>query len=280
VISPTPVRARVPDARRTELGALYRIALAVQRAVREAAGSPHRADVVAMGADGTPTEELDRLAESEILRTLDAEGLDWNVVSEEAGRVSRGGSLTLVVDPIDGTSNALRQLPFSTVSLALGSRDLAGIEVGLVRDLDRDTTYWGVRDRGAFRDGRPIRTRPWKQGSELLFVNLGHVSTARSVKLAGTARRIRSIGCASLEIAMVAQGSADAYLFENAAESRNLRATDIAAAYRILLEAGGGASTATGEPLGSFPLGVERRTSVLAWGDAAYGREFGRGASG
>jgi fructose-1,6-bisphosphatase/inositol monophosphatase family enzyme len=275
MISPAPVRARVPDARRTELDALFRIALAVQRAVREAAGSPHRADVVAMGADGTPTEELDRVAESEILRTLDAEGLDWNVVSEEAGRVARGGSRTLVVDPIDGTSNALRHLPFSTVSLALGTRDLAGIDVGLVRDLDRGTTYWGVRDRGAYRDGRPIRTRPWAARGGLLFVNLGHVASARAVKLAGSSRRIRSIGCASLEMTMVAQGSADAYLFENAAEARNLRATDIAAAYRILLEAGGGASTAQGEPLGSFPLGVERRTSVLAWGDPAFGREFG-----
>jgi len=258
---------------------LFRIALAVQRVVREAAGSPHRADVVAMGADGTPTEELDRLAESEILRTLDAEGLDWNVVSEEAGLVARGGRWTLVVDPIDGTSNALRHLPFSTVSLALGSQDLAGIEVGLVRDLDRGTTYWGVRGGGAFRDGRPIRTRAWNGKGELLFVNLGHVATPRAVRLAGSARRIRSIGCASLEMTMVAQGAADAYLFENSVEARNLRATDIAAAYRILLEAGGGASTATGAPLGDFPLGVERRTSVFAWGDPAYGREFGKEAS-
>ena len=88
------------------------------------------ADVVAMGADGTPTEELDRLAETEILKVLDAEGVDWNLLSEEIGYVSRGGQNTLVVDPIDGTSNALRGLPFSTVSLALGRRDLASIEVG------------------------------------------------------------------------------------------------------------------------------------------------------
>jgi fructose-1,6-bisphosphatase/inositol monophosphatase family enzyme len=66
---------------------------------------------------------------------------------------------------------------------------------------------------------------------------------------------------------MVAQGSADGYLFENHPASRNLRATDIAAAYRIVLEAGGSMRDVAGDPLDAFPLGVERRTSVFAFGD-------------
>jgi len=254
---------------RTELEVLYRISVAVQQVVRDAEGSPHRADVVAMGADGTPTEELDRLAESEILRVLDAEGVDWNLLSEEIGPVSRGGQSTLVVDPIDGTANALREIPFSTVSLALGRRDLGGIEVGLVRDLNRGTTYWAARGQGAFRDGRRIHTRAWTPRSEIFFVNLGRPSAERSARLAMKSRRIRSLGCASLEILMVAQGSADGYFFENTPDTRNLRVTDIAAAYRILLEAGGGMSDARGQSIEGFPLTVERRTSVFAWGDSA-----------
>jgi NAD+ kinase len=254
---------------RSELEVLYRISVAVQQVVREAEGSPHRGDVVAMGADGTPTEELDRLAETEILKALDAEGVDWNLLSEEIGHVSRGGESTLVVDPIDGTSNALRNLPFSTVSLALGRRDLSGIEMGLVRDLHRGTTYWAARGQGAFRDGRRIRTRTWNARSEIFFVNLGRPSTERATRLAAKSRRIRSLGCASLEILMVAQGSADGYFFENAPETRNLRVTDVAGAYRILLEAGGGVGDATGHSIDAFPLTVERRTSVFAWGDPA-----------
>lgn len=249
---------------------LYRISVAVHQVVRDAAGSPHRADVVAMGADGSPTEELDRLAETEILKALDAEGVDWNLLSEEIGHVARGGKDTLVVDPIDGTSNALRNLPFSTVSLALGRKDLEGIDIGLVRDLHRGTTYWAVRGQGAFRDGRPIRTRTWNPRSEIFFVNLGRPATERAARLAVKSRRIRSLGCASFEMLMVAQGSADGYFFENAPEARNLRATDVAAAYRILLEAGGGLGNAHGEPIGSFPLTVDRRTSVFAWGDPKF----------
>jgi fructose-1,6-bisphosphatase/inositol monophosphatase family enzyme len=255
-----------------ELEVLYRTSVRVHRVVRDARSSPHRADVVAMGADGTPTEELDRLAESEILRVLDAEGVDWNLLSEEIGHVARGGRRTLVVDPIDGSHNALRNQPFYAVSLALGAGSLAGIDVGLVRDLHHGTTWWASRGSGAFKDGRPITTRPWNARTETVFVNLGSNASERSVRLAGKARRVRSLGCASQELLMVAQGSADGYLFENHTESRNLRATDVAAAYRILLEAGGGMTDAHGNPLDDFPLQVERRTSVFAWGDPAFGR--------
>ncbi len=252
---------------RRDLEVLYRVALAVHRIVRDAGTSPHRADVVAMGADGSPTEELDRLAEAEILKVLSAEKVDWNLISEEAGAVSRGGRRSLVVDPIDGTMNALRHLPFSTVSLALGEENLAGVEVGLVHDLFRGTTWWAVRGEGAFVDGRPIRTRPWLPRGEVFFANLGTRATERAVRLAGKSRRIRSLGCASFEMLMVAQGSADAYFFENSDPQRNLRATDIAAAYRILGEAGGGVTDSHGAPVESFPLNVEARTSVFAWGD-------------
>jgi len=260
-----------------ELETLFRIGLAVQQVVRDAESSPHRADVVAMGADGSPTEELDRLAEAEIRRVMEEEGVDWDLVSEEIGHVRRGGDRTLVVDPIDGTTNALRNLPFSTVSLALGRNDLSGIDLGLVRDLYRGTTYWAVRGGGAFRDGRPIRTRPWTGRGEVFFVNLGSLATERAHRLGAKARRIRSLGCASFELLMVAQGSADGYLYENTAENRNLRATDIAAVYRILTEAGGGLTDARGGSLDTFPLGVERRTSVFGFGDMAFAQKAKEG---
>jgi len=257
---------------------MFRIASSVHQVVRDAAGSPRRADVVAMGADGSPTEEIDRIAEAEILRVMNDEGVRWNLLSEEIGLVPRGGDRTLVVDPIDGSTNALRNLPFSTVSLALGRDTLEGIELGVVRDLYRGTTYWAARGEGAYRDGERIRTRPWIPRAGLLFLNLGEHASERAVTLAGKVRRVRSLGCASFEMLMVAQGSADGYLFENQPEGRNLRATDIAAAYRILAEAGGTVADVAGGSLAEFPLGVERRTSVLAVGDPAIAASL-RGAA-
>ncbi|HXQ94555.1 MAG TPA: inositol monophosphatase family protein [Thermoplasmata archaeon] len=260
----------MPDPRPHDLEVLFRVAQAVHAGFRQSSTSPHRADVVAMGADGSPTEEVDRIAEAQILACLDAEGVDWDVLSEEAGLVRRGGSQVLVVDPIDGSHNALRGLPYATVSLGLGSTDLGGIETAVVRDLSRGVTYWAERGRGAFRNGHPLRTRGWSQRSELFFLNLGRHATPRVVQLAARARRVRSLGCASLEMLAVAEGAADAYVFENDTSTRNLRVTDIAAAYRILVEAGGEATDVEGRPLARFPLTLSERTTVFAWGDAEF----------
>jgi NAD+ kinase len=266
----------VPD---PELEVLFRIAQAVHQTVRQSMTSPHRADVVAMGADGSPTEELDRVAEGQILSVLEAERIDWDILSEEVGLVRRGGDRLLVVDPIDGSHNALRSMPFSTVSLALGRGNLDGIEKGVVRDLFHGTTYWATRGGGAFRDGRRIFVRPWEVRSELFFVNLGRHSTKAALEIAERGRRVRSLGCASLEMAMVAQGSADAYYFENDTVQRNLRVTDIAAGYRILREAGGGVTDAMGQPVGAVPLDLDQHTSVLAYGDAKFAASRREGAA-
>ncbi|HEV2230996.1 MAG TPA: inositol monophosphatase family protein, partial [Thermoplasmata archaeon] len=208
-----------------ELDILFRLAYSVHRAVDRARHSPGRATVVGMGAFGSPTEEIDRAAEAQVLSSLEAEGVDWDVLSEEAGLVRRGGRRTLVVDPVDGSHNALRGLPFATVSLALGSKNLEGVDIGVVHDLFRGQTYWAVKGRGAFRDGHRIRPRRWTAPSELFLLNLGRHATARSVALAGKGRRTRSLGCASYEMALVAEGGADAYFFENDTPGRNLRVT-------------------------------------------------------
>jgi fructose-1,6-bisphosphatase/inositol monophosphatase family enzyme len=259
-----------------ELDTLFRISARVQSRVREEITAPHRADVVAMGADGSPTEEIDRVAEGEILSALEQEGLPWDLLSEEIGLVRRGGERVLVVDPIDGSHNALRDIPLYSLSMALGRADLNGIELAVVRDFSHGTTFWARRGEGAFRDGRPIRTRRWDQRSELFMVNLGRHSTPRAVALAGKGRRIRSFGCASLELVTVAHGGADAYIFENDTERRNLRITDIAAGYLIVIEAGGGVSDVSGREIGTLALDLDRHTSVFAWGDP----EFARQASG
>ena len=266
------VRAPMPSDPSADLEVLFRIASTVESVVREHSQSPRRADVVGQGASGPPTERIDQAAEQAVLARLDVEGVTWDFLSEEVGLVRRGGGPLLVVDPIDGSHNALNGLPFASVSMALGRDTLGSIETGVVHDLYRRRTYWATRGRGAFRDGWPIHVRPWNPKLDLFFVNLTRHTTPRSVDHVRRARRVRALGCASLETAQVAEGTGDAYWFENREESLNLRVTDIAAAYRILIEAGRGASDAQGRPLESFPLTVERRTSFFGWGDPVLAR--------
>ena len=114
-------------------GLLLELADAVQRAVAQMEGDP--GEIVGRGADGAPSARIDQAAEAAVLRVLEYEGSSLNVLSEEAGFVGRKGDSTLVLDPIDGTHNAVRGVPAYSVSLAIGQTALSDIEEGLVRDL-------------------------------------------------------------------------------------------------------------------------------------------------
>lgn len=250
----------------SDLETLVRLSYAVHNAVRQVLSSPHKEREVAMGASGSPTAELDRVAEAQVLSFLEQERVPWNVLSEELGFIDRGGKDLLVLDPVDGSHNALRGLPFATVSMALGREKLSDVRVGLVHDIDTGLTFWATQGGGAWMDGRKLTTRPWVPHEELFFVNLGANASPRAHAIAQRSRRVRSLGCASFEIAMVAQGGADGYFSENAPANLNLRVTDIAAAALILREAGGGVADSHGRPL-DLLLNLENRTSLLAWAD-------------
>jgi fructose-1,6-bisphosphatase/inositol monophosphatase family enzyme len=249
-----------------DLELLVRLSYAVHNAVRQALTSPHRERQVAMGASGSPTAELDRIAEAQVLSALEEEGIHWNVLTEELGYIDRGGKDLLVVDPVDGSHNALSDLPFATVSLALGKEMLSDVRAGVVLDLDTAIIYWATKGGGAWLNGRRLSTRPWVPHEELFFVNLGANASSRAHALAQRARRVRSLGCASFEMSMVAMGGADGYFSDSQPTSLNLRVTDIAAAQLIVREAGGGIADSHGRPV-DLPLSLEHRTSLLAWGD-------------
>ncbi len=258
-----------------ELETLVRIGDAVQETFRAASRSPQQAREVGMGASGNPTAELDRVAEARVLSWLEHENVSWNLLSEELGFVDRGGEDVLVVDPVDGSHNALSGIPCATVSLALGRERLSDLRVGVVQDLFLGRTHWALRGRGAYLDGVRVSTRPWRPGHDLLMVNLGANATPRAHRAALSVRRVRALGCASLEMAHVAQGASDGYFSDNDPGEKNLRVTDIAAGYLLVREAGGGVHAPGAGPL-DLPLDLSTRTPLLAWGDARF-LEQGRG---
>ena len=92
---------------------------AAASSIREMAGSRAAAEMVRMGADGTPTKSIDRAAEDAVLDTLRASGLGFRVLSEEAGEalIGDGEDYFLHLDPLDGTFNAIAGIPFYSVSI-------------------------------------------------------------------------------------------------------------------------------------------------------------------
>src|SRR5439155_24947184 len=113
-----------------------------------------------IGADGTPTKMVDDLAEREIVSILKRSKKDrMNLLSEEAGYVDLDGEKLLVADPIDGTTNAVRGIPFYCVSLAIGTKDLSDVEAGIVMNLCTGDRFEALAGKGATRNGKPLRVR-------------------------------------------------------------------------------------------------------------------------
>lgn len=243
---------------------LLELADAVQQAVEGIAEDP--GEVLGRGADGAPSTRIDRVAEAAVLRVLDYEGTRIDVLSEEAGFVDRGGEATLVLDPIDGTHNALRGVPAYSVSMAIGRSRLSDVQEGLVRDLVSGATYYAAKGQGAKLGGRPIHTHPYDPTDLLVSVYLGSNAHPDAARVAARARRVRNLGAASLDLCLVARGAADAYYMHSALVETKLRAVDIAAGVLIVREAGGLVLDLGGSTL-DLPLSATARTDLVAVGD-------------
>ncbi|MCG7845248.1 MAG: hypothetical protein MIO90_07450 [Methanomassiliicoccales archaeon] len=227
-----------------------------------------RAAEVGMGADGTPTCRIDQVAEEALLQLMDQRNVPLNVLSEEGGMIDRGYDRTLVMDPVDGTYNALMAIPFYSVSLAVCTNSMNDASHGIVRNLVTDDTFYAEKGKGATWNGRRIRVRPFDQVNSVLMVYLGKFSSAATTAVVHKTRRTRSMGCSSLEMCLVAAGLADGFYLNSDVYERSLRVVDIAASALILREAGGELYDMQGNIL-DMALDLKVRANCLAVGDAA-----------
>lgn len=221
---------------------------------------------VGMGASGSPTSKIDKFAEDAVLEFLDNENIKLNVLSEEVGFVDRGHKDVLVLDPIDGTLNCVRGIPFFSVSMAIGRKSMLDCEYALVRNLASGDIYYARRGGGAEMNGHRIATAKYHEdGIFIVYDNKDAApQTADVMKLV---RKGRSFGAASLEMCLVAQGAAQALYMNSSRFERQIRVVDIAASSLILREAGG--EVVDLETKGKLDLGfnLKDRKNFLAYGD-------------
>jgi myo-inositol-1(or 4)-monophosphatase len=194
---------------------------------------------VGVGASGDKTTVADKEAEDVIVRALMKFG-DLSVLSEEAGWVGRKDSRKIaIVDPLDGSSNFERAIPFycSSVAVAEG-RSLEDVSLALVRDLVSGDAYVARKGKGAVRGGTPLLTSRVNRLEEAVVgidVSRGSVELVNALApLISGAKRQVHFGANALELCYLADGKIDAFVDLRG----RIRVTDVAAAYLIAREAG------------------------------------------
>src|SRR5437763_9619309 len=126
-----------------------------------------REPVVGSGEGGDETTAVDQAAEDAIVTRLRAVG-DVTIVSEEVGRVGAGATL-VVVDPIDGSLNAKRAIPFFAVSIAVADGETMGdVHFGYVYDFGTGEEWVARRGGGATLNGAPLGAVRPKDTIEIL----------------------------------------------------------------------------------------------------------------
>ncbi len=182
------------------LKVLSDIADAVQKAVDLIPSLGERGEYIGMGADGTPTSEIDKIAENTVLDYIVRHKVPLNVLSEEIGFVDYGYSETLVLDPVDGSTNAAAGVPLFTISMGVGKGSLAGIRTAYLRNLTTGESMWAEKGKGAFKDGKRISVRKADMKRLLMMIYMGNGSSRRAYDLAKRVKSVRDYGCASIEM--------------------------------------------------------------------------------
>jgi myo-inositol-1(or 4)-monophosphatase len=234
-----------------------------------------REPVVGAGLGGDDTTAIDQAAEDAVVARF--RDLDTTIVSEEVGRLG-SGSTVVVVDPIDGSNNAKRGIPFFSLSIAVADGEtMDDVHLGYVVDFGTGEEWTARRGEGAWLDGKPLgAVRPKDELEILSFEATTTATIVRDVpKVDELAHRLRVMGSLALSLCHLAAGRVDAVC-----SLKEARSVDIAAAQLLVRELGMAIELFDAEtPFGEAPLDLEGRSRVAAAGTTAVCSKLARALS-
>ena len=223
-----------------------------------------REPVLRGGEGGDDTTAIDAAAEDAVVRRLEALGEDLTLVSEELGvrAFGSGGELRVVVDPIDGSVNAKRAIPFFSLSVAVADGPtMDDVRFGYVYDFGAREEWVAERGLGASLDGSPLDSPGPKDRIEILSLE-GTTTDAIAAAAPGmrdVADRVRVMGSLALSLCHLAAGRVDAVCCLKPA-----RSIDIAAAQLLVRERGLAIELFEDPPFGAALLDLGQRSRVVA----------------
>jgi myo-inositol-1(or 4)-monophosphatase len=247
----------------TDWTALCRASAEDVRAVlAELPSRAEREPVVGQGEGGDDTTAIDGAAERAILARFD--GVEATIVSEEVGERGSGSTL-VVIDPIDGSLNAKRGIPFFSLSIAVASGDTMGdVDFAFVHDFGSGEEWIARRGEGAFLNGRPLGPQRPKERIELLAfeATLTREVAEKAAAFNGIAHRFRIMGSLALSLCHLAAGRLDAVC-----SLKGYRSVDVAAGQLLVRERGLAVANVDGDArFVDAPLDLVPRSRIAAAG--------------
>ena len=169
-------------------------------------------------------------------------------LTEEDTVDNRDSDLQWIIDPLDGTTNFLHQLPCFAVSVGLQSE--GEIVLGIVLEVNRAECFYAWKNGGAYLNGKPIQVSKNTELNNALLAtgfpyyayDLMHPYLQTLEYFMRNSRGIRRWGAAAVDLAFVACGRFDAFY------EYGLNAWDVAAGAILITEAGGVVMNFAGEP--------------------------------
>ena len=239
--------------------------------LRELPTRDEREVVVGEGEGGDETTAVDAEAEKVILARLQAiEGA--TIVSEEVGEIHGDGNLRIVVDPIDGSLNAKRGIPFFSLSIAIAEGEtMDDVVFGFVHDFGTGEEWTAERGAGARLNGGDLGPTMPREEIEILSFEATLTSSVaeKAAAMVGLAYRLRIMGSLALSLCHLAAGRVDAVC-----SLKGARAVDIAAAQLLVRERGLAIDLPEAPPFGEAPLDTEGRSRVVAAATPAVAAEL------
>ena len=214
------------------------------------------------GAGGDKTYPIDKRAEEIIFEEIEKINKPVTIISEEYGfKDITGGGLKLLIDPIDGSKNAVSGLPLFSTSIAVIEGDtLEHTKLGYVINLINGDEFWAIKGGGSFLNGAPIKTQHDDICSVIAYeAQTPKIDIPKIMPLLSLFNRTRCLGSTALDMAFLAQGAVS--IFTTPAPSRSF---DFAAGRLLVNEAGGIVTDLDGKSLDKIPVGIEKISPILA----------------
>jgi myo-inositol-1(or 4)-monophosphatase len=225
-----------------------------------------REPVLRLGEGGDETTAIDAAAEEVVVQRLRELDLPLTLVSEELGELELGGGggPRVVVDPIDGSLNAKRGIPFFSLSLAVADGpSMRDVTFGYVYDFGTREEWTAHRGRGAELDGEPLGEELPKDEIEILSFEATTTAfvVEQAAAMTGVAHRLRIMGSLAISLCHLAAGRVDAVC-----SLKPARSVDIAAAQLLVRERGLAIELFDAPPFEGAPLDLVARSRVVAAG--------------